>query len=217
MQIAFGLFEGFTALDAIGPYQVFSLLPGAEVVLCAERTGDVTDDNGLLHLDVAHTFADVPRPDVLVVPGGTITRKLARDRAPVVEWVAAAHEHTTWTTSVCTGALVLAAAGVLGGKPATTHWSSYDELAGYGAVPTEQRVVVDGKVVTAAGVSAGIDMALTLVGILAGAETAQAIQLGIEYDPQPPYDAGAPSKAPAAILQLVTDIMRADEAATLSS
>jgi len=211
MQIAFGLYEGFTALDAIGPYQVFTNLPGAEVVLCADTKGDLADDNGLLHLDITHTFADVPSPDVLVVPGGLVTRKLARDRAPVVEWVAAAHERTTWTTSVCTGALVLAAAGVLDGRPATTHWIAYDELAGYGAHPTEQRVVVDGKVVTAAGVSAGIDMALTLVGLMAGHETAQAIQLGIEYDPQPPYDAGSPSKAPAEILDLVTAVMRAGE------
>ncbi len=216
MQIAIALFEGFTALDAIGPYQVFTNLPGAEVVLCAERTGELADDNGLLRLDVQHTFDDVASPDVLLVPGGLITRALARDRAPVVDWVAAAHERTTWTTSVCTGALVLAAAGVLDGRPATTHWIAYDELASYGAHPTEQRVVVDGKVVTAAGVSAGIDMALTLVGMIAGEEMAQAIQLGIEYDPQPPYDAGAPSKAPPEILQLVTDVMRADEQAVRS-
>jgi len=211
MQIAFGLYQGFTALDAIGPYQVLTNLPGAEVVLCAERKGELSDDNGLLRFQIDASFDDVREPDVLVVPGGTITRKLARDRAPIVEWVEAAHARTTWTTSVCTGALVLAAAGVLDGRPATTHWIAYDELAGYGARPTEQRVVVDGKVITAAGVSAGIDMALTLVGIMAGAEVAQAIQLGIEYDPQPPYDAGAPSKAPSEILDLVTAVMRADE------
>lgn len=216
MQIAFGLFEGFTALDAIGPYQVFTNLPGAEVVLCAEHAGDVADDNGLLHLDVQQTFADVPAPDVLVVPGGLITRKLARDRAAVVEWVAAAHEKTTWTTSVCTGALLLGAAGVLTGKPATTHWIAYEDLASYGAHPTEQRVVVDGKVVTAAGVSAGIDMALTLVGMMAGAEMAQAIQLGIEYDPQPPYSAGSPSKAPPEIVELLTSYMGAGEDEVLS-
>lgn len=217
MQIAFGLYEGFTALDAIGPYQVLNFLPGAEVVLCADRTGPLADDNGLLRLDITHSFADVPAPDVLVVPGGTITRKLARDRAPIVDWVAAAHEHTTWTTSVCTGALLLGAAGLLDGKPATTHWIAYDELAGYGATPTEQRVVIDGKIVTAAGVSAGIDMALTLVGIMAGPEIAQSIQLGIEYDPQPPYDTGAPSKAPPEILELVTAVQRAEEAQVLGS
>ncbi len=217
MQIAFGLYEGFTALDAIGPYQVFANLPGAEVVLCAERTGALRDENGLLELDVAHTFADVASPDVVVVPGGTITRKLARDRAAIVDWVAAAHERTTWTTSVCTGALLLGAAGVLDGKPATTHWIAYEELAGYGAAPTDQRVVIAGKVVTAAGVSAGIDMALTLVGLMAGPEVAQAIQLGIEYDPQPPYDAGSPSKAPAEILELVTALMHAAEAEVLGA
>src|SRR5438270_4200714 len=183
MQIAIGLYPGFTALDAIGPYQVFTNLPGAEVVLCAEQLGQVDDDNGLLHLGIEHTFADVPSPDVLLVPGGLITRKIARERGPIVEWIAAAHPNTTWTTSVCTGALLLGAAGVLDGLDATTHWMAYDELARYGARPTEQRVVFQGKVVTAAGVSAGIDLALTLVDTMAGPEMAQAIQLGIAYAP----------------------------------
>jgi transcriptional regulator GlxA family with amidase domain len=214
MQIAIGLYEGFTALDAIGPYQVFTNLPGAEVVLCAERTGRLSDDNRLLHLDIEHTFHDVPAPEVLLVPGGMVTRKLAAERAPIVDWVASAHQHTTWTTSVCTGALLLGAAGVLDGRPATTHWMAYEALASYGAAPTEQRVVRDGKIVTAAGVSAGIDLGLTLVAEMAGPEVAQAIQLGIEYDPQPPFDAGSPSKAPTAIRELVRAVMADAEAAT---
>jgi len=212
MQIAFALYPGFTALDAIGPYQVFTNLPGAEVVVVAERRGRLDDDNDLLHFEVEHTLDEVPTPDVLIVPGGTITRRIAEAGGPLVDWVRAAHEHTTWTTSVCTGALVLGAAGVLDGKTATTHWHAAEHLARYGATSTEQRVVVDGKVVTAAGVSAGIDLALTLVGKLAGDEVAQAIQLGIEYDPQPPYDAGAPSKAPAAIRDLVDQVMTQAEA-----
>jgi transcriptional regulator GlxA family with amidase domain len=215
MQIAIGLYDGFTALDAIGPYQVFGLLPGTDVRFCAEQRGRLVDDNGLLHLDIEHSFDDVPTPDVLVVPGGFVTRRLAAERAPIVDWIAAAHPHTTYTTSVCTGALLLGAAGVLNGLAATTHWYSYNQLRNYGAEPTEQRVVIEGKVVTAAGVSAGIDMALTLVGVMSGPEMAQAIQLGIEYDPQPPYDAGAPSKAPAAIRELVEAVTAEREAAAL--
>jgi transcriptional regulator GlxA family with amidase domain len=217
MQIAIALYPGFTALDAIGPYQVFTNLPGAEVVPVAERTGRLDDDNTLLHFEVEHTFADVPAPDVLLVPGGLITRHIARAGGPLVDWVRSAHPHTTWTTSVCTGALVLGAAGVLDGKAAVTHWHAAHLLAAYGATATERRVVVDGKVVTAAGVSAGIDLALLLVGRLAGDETAQAIQLGIEYDPQPPYDAGAPSKAPAAIRELVAALMTEAEAKLAAS
>lgn len=203
MQIAIGLYDEFTSLDAMGPYQVLQHLPGADLVWCAAEAGTVRDDAGLLKMEVEHTFVDVPRPDILVIPGGFITRKLARDGHPIVDWIRSAHEHTTFTTSVCTGALLLGAAGVLDGIEATTHWAAYDELASYGATPTEQRVVEQGKVITGAGVSAGIDMALTLAGKVAGDEVAMAIQLGIEYDPAPPYDAGAPSKAPADIFELV--------------
>jgi putative intracellular protease/amidase len=210
MQIAIALYPELTALDAIGPYNVFANLPGAEIVFCAERRGPLKDD-GVLTFDIEHTFDDVPRPDVLLVPGGMITRKIARDGGPIVDWVKQAHETTTWTTSVCTGSLILGAAGLLEGKQATTHWLSYGHLERYGATATEQRVVRDGKIVTAAGVSSGIDLALTLVGEWAGAEVAQAIQLGIEYDPQPPYDAGAPSKAPADVRELVAALMPARE------
>ena len=209
MQIAFALYPGFTALDFVGPYQVLSNVPGVEVVLGAAEPGLVSDDNGLLHLQVASALADVTSPDIVVVPGGPAasTSGAIADGA-LVTWLEKIHGSTTWTTSVCTGALLLGAAGILQGLKATTHWLSYDELAGYGATPTEQRVVVEGKVATAAGVSAGIDLALTLVGLQWGDEVAQAIQLGIEYDPQPPYDAGAPSKAPAEVTELVTAVMR---------
>ena len=218
MQIAIALYPGFTALDAIGPYQVLGHVPGAEVVLCAERPGRITDDNGLLHVQVDHALADVARPDVVLVPGGPGTRRLAADGGPLVDWVRAAHATTTWTTSVCTGALILGAARLLDGLDATTHWFAYDQLRAYGARPTEQRVVVheDHRIATAAGVSAGIDLALVLAGRLAGDEVAQAIQLGIEYDPQPPFDAGAPSKAPAGIRDLVAAVMAEAEAAALA-
>jgi transcriptional regulator GlxA family with amidase domain len=207
MQIAIGLYPGFTALDAIGPYAVFTNVPGADVVVCADRKGRLADESDLLHFDLVHTFDEVPAPDILLVPGGLITRRIAAEGGPIVDWIRAAHETTTYTTSVCTGALLLGAAGVLDGLPATTHWVAYDHLRSYGAQPTEKRVVIEGKVATAAGVSAGIDLALTLVDRLHGAEVAQAIQLGIEYDPQPPHDTGAPSKAPAEIRDLVSTVI----------
>ena len=215
MQIAIGLYPGFTALDAIGPYAVFTNVPGADVVVCADRKGRLADESELLHFDLAHTFDEVPAPDILLVPGGLITRRIAAEGGPIVDWIRAAHETTTYTTSVCTGALLLGAAGVLDGLPATTHWVAYEHLRSYGAQPTEQRVVIEGKVATAAGVSAGIDLALTLVDRLHGAEVAQAVQLGIEYDPQPPHDTGAPSKAPAEIRDLVSTVI-ADAEAGLS-
>jgi transcriptional regulator GlxA family with amidase domain len=217
MQIAIAVFPQFTALDAMGPYQVFAEVPGSEVVLCAAQRGRVSDDKGLLQLEVEHTFADVTTPDVLVVPGGVITRRMARDGDPVIDWVAAAHPHTTYTTSVCTGALLLGAAGLLDGLPATTHWFSYDALRAQGAIPTEQRVVMEGKIATAAGVSAGIDLAFTMVGKLWGPEVAQAVQLGMEYDPQPPYDSGAPSKAAPEIRELVATVLDEAEARVLST
>lgn len=207
MQIAIALYPQLTALDALGPYAVLSQIPGAEVTLCAESTGLLSDDNGLLHLRVDTTFAEVADPDVIVVPGGTITRTMAHEGEPIVEWIRSVHPGTTWTTSVCTGALLLGAAGLLDGLPATTHWMAYDELASFGAEPTGQRVVRSGKVITAAGVSSGIDMALTLTAELQGDAVAQAIQLGIEYDPQPPFDAGSPSTAPDGIEELVRAAM----------
>jgi transcriptional regulator GlxA family with amidase domain len=212
MQIAIGLYDGFAALDAVGPYAVFANLPGATVTFCAESAGRVTDEDGELRLEVERTFADVPAPDVLLVPGGTVTRRLAAEGGAIVDWIRAAYPTTVYTTSVCTGALLLGAAGLLAGRRATTHWLAYEHLRRHGADPTEERVVVDGKVVTAAGVSAGIDLALTVAGWLQGPEVAQAIQLGIEYDPQPPHDAGAPSKAPAAVREAVTSVMAAAEA-----
>jgi putative intracellular protease/amidase len=198
MQIAIVLYDRFTALDAVGPYQVLSGLPGAEVVFAAERTGPISDDERSLRLSAEVALADVPHPDIVVVPGGP-GQNDQMDDGPLHDWLRAADQGTTWTTSVCTGSLILAGAGLLAGRRATSHWLALDELGRRGAVPVAERVVFDGKYVTAAGVSAGIDMALTLAGRIAGDQTAQAIQLAIEYDPQPPYDAGSPDRAPADI------------------
>jgi putative intracellular protease/amidase len=202
MNIAILLYDRFTALDAIGPYEVLSRLPGASLTFVAAEPGPVLTDNGMLTLVAERSFEDVSGPDIVLVPGGP-GEVAARAGGPVLEWLAAAHRTSTWTTSVCTGSLILAAAGLLDGRRATSHWLALDELRRLGAEPISARVVFDGKIVTAAGVSAGIDMALTLAARVAGERVAQAIQLGIEYDPQPPFDAGSPHKAPAEIVELL--------------
>ncbi|MDC2953894.1 DJ-1/PfpI family protein [Streptomyces gilvifuscus] len=202
MQIAIVLFDGFTALDAVGPYETLGRLPDSETVFVAERTGPVRTDNAHLALTADRTLAEVPSPDVVVVPGGP-GQTGQMDNEALLGWIRAADAAGTWTVSVCTGSLLLAAAGLLEGRRATSHWLALDELKRFGAEPTGERVVTDGKYVTAAGVSSGIDMGLTLVGRIAGDFVAQAVQLGIEYDPQPPYDAGAPQKAPADVVELM--------------
>ena len=202
MNIAIVLYERFTALDAIGPYEVLSRLPGSSVVFAAEEAGPVGSDVGALTLIAERALREVAHPDVVLVPGGP-GEAVARASEPLLQWLRAAHETSTWTTSVCTGSLVLAAAGVLDGTRATSHWLALEELGRLGALPVGERVVFDGKVVTAAGVSAGIDMALSLAARVAGDEVAQAIQLGIEYDPQPPFAAGSPRSAPAAVVELL--------------
>ena len=198
MQIAIVLFDHLTALDAVGPYEVFSRLPGAEVVFTAERTGLYRTDTGMLGLHADAAFDEITTPDIVFVPGG-YGQTFHMGDGPLLDWLRAVDQTTTWTTSTCTGSLLLAAAGVLRRRRATTHWLALDQLADHGAVPTSERVVADGKYVTAAGVSAGIDLALTLAERIGGSELSQVIQLGIEYDPQPPFDAGSPDKAPASI------------------
>lgn len=205
MQIAIVLFEHCTALDAVGPYEVLSRLPGADVRMVGAEKGPVATDTTMLRLNVDATFDEVTAPDIVLVPGG-YGQRAQRAGSPLHAWLQKVDEQTRWTTSACTGSLILASAGLLTDRLATTHWLAYDELAGYGAVPTEDRVVFDGKYVTAAGVSAGIDMALTLAASIAGEETAQAIQLGIEYDPHPPYDVGSPRKASQAAIDMVTAV-----------
>jgi putative intracellular protease/amidase len=202
MNTAILLYDGFTALDAIGPYEVLSRLPGARVTFVAAQAGPVRTDNGMLTLIAERSFTELTAPELVLVPGGP-GEVAVRAGGPALDWLRAAHATSRWTTSVCTGSLILAAAGLLEGKRATGHWLAMDKLAELGAKPVSERYVIDGKLVTAAGVSAGIDMALALAAEIAGEQVAQAIQLGIEYDPQPPFDAGSPEKAPAEIVALL--------------
>jgi putative intracellular protease/amidase len=207
MQIAIFVYDHMTALDAVGPYEVLSRLPGAETIVVGEQRGPVRCDTRSLAFVADATLEEVTRPDVLVVPGwsGANQHSLLQP-GPVQDWLRAVDQHTTWTTSACTGAIVLASAGLLAGRQATTHWLAMDWLDALGANPVEQRVVHDGKYVTAAGVSAGIDMALTLAAVIAGEETAKAIQLLLEYDPQPPFDCGSVAKAPAEMVESICAI-----------
>ncbi|MFF8442063.1 DJ-1/PfpI family protein [Streptomyces californicus] len=200
MQIAIVLFDRFTALDAVGPYEILSRTPGAETVFVAERTGPVHNDTGSLALVAEKTLAEVPSPDVVIVPGGPGQSGQMENDA-LLGWLRSADAATAWTTSVCTGSLLLAAAGLLTGRRATSHWLALETLEEFGAEPTGERVVLDGKYVTAAGVSSGIDMGLTLLGRIAGDDVARSVQLLTEYDPQPPYDSGSPEKAPAALVE----------------
>src|SRR5258706_10164007 len=202
MQIALALYERFTALDIIGPFQVLVGVPGHDVFFVAAEAGPVMDYTGRCPLTASRTFSEVTAPDVVVVPGGPNAERLIPDH-PIVSWLQRVHPTTTWTTSVCTGSILLAGAGLLEGIDATTHWATYDVLSSLGAHPTSTRVVERGKIITGAGVSAGIDMALTLLDRLHGPVVAQAVQLGIEYDPQPPFDSGSPAKAPHEVMDLV--------------
>jgi transcriptional regulator GlxA family with amidase domain len=212
MQIAFLLYDGFTALDLTGPYDVLRHLPGAEPVLVAERVGPVRNESGTLALLADRSLEQTQAPEILVVPGGLGTRRLLQHE-PLLGWLRSAHETSAWTASVCTGSLLLAAAGLLDGAPAATHWLARETLASLGARPVAERVVRHGRILTAAGVSAGIDMALELVALIAGEASAQAVQLGIEYDPAPPTDAGSPEKAPAAVRESVASAFAAAERA----
>ncbi len=196
IQVAIPIFPRFTSLDAVGPFDALQLIPSIDVTFVGHERGEVRCEGGRLAIIADATFDDIPAPDVVVFPGGMGTRELEKDEA-VLDWVRHAHESTLYTTSVCTGSLVLGAAGLLRGMTATTHWSCYRELEAHGAVATDQRVVehLDQRIITAAGVSSGIDMALRLVEILLDRTAGEAAQLMIEYDPQPPFDSGSLKKA----------------------
>jgi putative intracellular protease/amidase len=204
VDIAIPLFDRFTALDAVGPYEVLAGLPDARVTFVAANPGPLRTEDGMLSITADRALSDLPHPEVLVVPGGWGTRALLDDEE-MLGWIRGAHETSQWTTSVCTGSLLLAAAGVLDGLEATTHWLAMDVLARFGARPVRRRVVEQGKVVTAAGVSSGIDMALLLAARIAGDEVAQGIQLMIEYDPQPPFSAGSEETAPPEVVERVRE------------
>jgi putative intracellular protease/amidase len=212
MDIVIPIFDDFTALDAIGPYEVLSRI-GGRVRFVGEQAGPVRTDNGMLAVIAEATLADVPAPEIVVVPGGVGTRALTHN--PVwTDWLRGVHETSTWTTSVCTGSLLLGAAGILDGLRATSHWLELETLRQYGAEPTGERVVQQGKVITAAGVSSGIDMALTLAAHVVGEDAAKAIQLAIEYDPEPPFDAGSVEKAPPEAVERIRAAVAARERAS---
>jgi transcriptional regulator GlxA family with amidase domain len=199
------LYPQFTALDIVGPFQTLVDVPGLDVFFVAAQKGPVVDHSGKFALEATHSFDEVDSLDVVVVPGGFADRDIDSTNN-VVQFIKKIHPTTTWTTSVCTGSIFLAHAGILNGLTATTHWASYDRLQELGAIPTEQRVIKQGKIITAAGVSAGIDMGLVLVAALEGEDMAKLIQLAIEYDPQPPFDSGAPSKVTPEFKEFVLSI-----------
>jgi transcriptional regulator GlxA family with amidase domain len=200
MQVAIVLYPGFTSLDVIGPYEVLGRLPDTEVVFVTEHPGLVLNDLGSLSVNAVAGFADVPSPDVVLIGGGPGQMQQMSDGA-LHEWLRKVDRTSAWTASACTGSMVLAAAGLLKGRRATTHWSGLEYLAGFGVTPSKDRVVIDGHYATAAGVSAGIDLALTLAGLIAGDDVAQTVQLIIEYAPEPPYNAGSLDSAPAEIVE----------------
>jgi transcriptional regulator GlxA family with amidase domain len=208
MDIAIPIYDRLTALDAVGPYDVLSRIPDATVSFIADEPGPKRTENGMLALVADRALEELPEPEVVVVPGGFGTRALLEDER-IVGWIRHAHEGSRYTTSVCTGALLLGAAGVLDGLEATTHWAELETLERFGARPSSRRVIEQGKVITAAGVSSGIDMALLLAARLAGDEVAKAIQLAIEYDPEPPFDSGSTAKARPETVELVRNVVEA--------
>lgn len=203
MQIAIVLYPGVTALDAIGPYEVLRMIPDSEVRFVSAEPGPILTDSGVLVLGATHTYSATPSPDLVLVPGSAANTATAMADKALIGWLQQVHRASQWTVSVCSGALVLAAAGILKGHPATTHWAAQDSLAAFGATAQrEQRIVRSGKIVTAAGVSAGIDLGLWLVGQICGSERAEVVQLLVEYDPQPPFNAGHPGKASKQVFDL---------------
>jgi len=206
-QIAIVVYPGFTALDFIGPYEVLRWLPDTEVRFLWHEPGPITADSGVLVIGATHSFAETPSPDVILIPGGFSATEHARDET-LLAWLRRADETSSWTTSVCSGSVILAAAGLLAGKRATSHWAALPALRPFGVTPvSDERVVHEGKLVTSAGVSAGLDLALWLAGQLGGEDRAKAIQLSMEYDPQPPFDCGHMSKASAATKATATALM----------
>jgi transcriptional regulator GlxA family with amidase domain len=202
MIVAILLYDGMTMLDAIGPYEVLASLPGVKIRFVNETGGITRPDTGALGLQASGSITDVPTADILLVPGGPGDEKVCGNQR-VLDWIRTIHAQSQWTTSVCTGSLILGAAGLLTGVRATTHWMRLEKLREFGAMPTLERVVEQGKIITAAGVSSGIDMGIALARKIGGDDVAQAIQLAIEYDPQPAFNAGSPEKAPAHIVDLV--------------
>ncbi len=202
MLIAIVLYPGFTALDAVGPYEVLRAMPEAQIRFVSHQVGPVVADSGVFVLGATHTFDEIPAPDIVLVPGSTADTTTAMADTALIKWLETAHQSTQLTLSVCSGALVLAAAGILDGHPATTHWIAQPMLKQFGAEARKSdRIVESGKIITAAGVSAGIDLGFHIALKLHGQSVAEKIQLMIEYDPMPPVDAGHPAKAPAHVMK----------------
>jgi putative intracellular protease/amidase len=206
MKIAILIYEGFTALDVIGPYEVLSCLPDAQVHFVSTERGPKRAHTNFLSIVADYTLNEIQDPDIIVVSGGTSGTMAVAEDQRVLTWLRRGHETSTWTTSVCTGSLILGAAGILKGLKATTHWYAKDFLSKFGAEYVPERVVRQGKIITAAGVSSGIDMALHLAKEIGGSELAQTIQLIIEYDPKPPFDSGSVAKASPAVIQIARQL-----------
>lgn len=205
MQLVFLFYDGMTALDAVGPHEILCRLPGVTTKRAAKLSGKIATDSGLI-LDAEYTISDISHADILLIPGAGNATTL-RKFPEILDWIRYIHSKTRWTTSVCTGSLILGAAGVLSGVKATTHWAAMNRLSKWGAEPVHERIVESGKIITAAGVSAGIDMALTLAAKISGEQVAKALQLGIEYDPEPPFDTGSPEKADPKLLESLRNTM----------
>ncbi|KRF41914.1 DJ-1/PfpI family protein [Paenibacillus sp. Soil787] len=207
MEVAILLYEGITALDAIGPYEVFAAVPGSNLKFVAKNKGLIKLDSGMGNMYADYSFSEITSADILIIPGCRPPNyKAPMNDSETLNWIRQIHETAQWTTTVCNGSLILSAAGLLNGIKATCHWGSFELLRSLGAVPTEERVVRHNKIVTSAGVSSGIDMALQLVAWEYGEDMGKMVQLILEYDPQPPFDTGSPSKAPAPLVEQVKAI-----------
>ena len=208
MQIAIVLYQGMTALDAIGPYEVLRFIPDAEIRFISSKPQPIVTDSGILVLGATHSYEETPKPDIVLVPGSSSDTTTAMADSQLINWLKLVHQNTQFTLSVCSGSLVLAAAGILEGQPATSHWIGQKALGKFGAIPKrKERIVKSGNIMTSAGVSAGIDLALTVVKEIYGKEQAEIIQLLIEYDPMPPVDSGHPSKASKIVYKQAKEIM----------
>jgi transcriptional regulator GlxA family with amidase domain len=209
MEIAVLIYENVNALDLVGPCEILSKIPNVVIKYISREPGPKSTDIGI-KLIADYSLEQIQEPDILLVPGGQGIKPLKNDKE-IINWINNCHKKTEWTASVCTGAILLAFAGILKGLKATTHWVRLPFLEDFGAKPQKERVVINGKVITSAGVSAGIDMALTLTNLIAGETAAKAIQLAIEYDPAPLFDAGSPDKVPKEIFEMVVRKIEARE------
>jgi len=216
MNIIIYLYNGLTVLDAVGPYEVLSRLPDANVKFVAREKGLIVSDTHFLKLVAEYDISEIQSADILVIPGSVIGFIRESKDTALLNWIQKIHQTTTWTTSVCSGSVILAAAGILNGKNATSHWGAIHLLSDYGAIPSNERYIQEGKIITAQGVSAGIDMALFLVSQIVGVEKAKAYQLLIEYDPNPPFDAGTINKADPETISLAKKILSKEAQKDLS-